>query len=199
MAIAAGASFLGLVGHMPSGPGVIPDSLIDEIAQFAKGKAETVLLSSETSIVGLAEHHAQVNTTCLQIVDALVDGTHEDLRKLIAKNTKLIQVVHIIDKASVAEAVELSKVVDFILLDSGNPTLAIKTLGGTGNTHNWVLSQKIVAEAHCPVFLAGGLKASNVKNAIAQVNPFGLDLCTGVRTDGLLDATKLNDFFEKLG
>jgi phosphoribosylanthranilate isomerase len=45
-----------------------------------------------------------------------------------------------------------------------------------------------------PVYLAGGLHAGNVAEALRVVGPFGLDVCSGVRTDGRLDATKLATF-----
>ena len=86
--------------------------------------------------------------------------------------------------------------VDALLLDSGNPKLAIKELGGTGRVHNWKLSRSIVEQSPVPVFLAGGLNPSNVKQAIDEVQPYGLDLCSGVRTNGRLDPAKLEAFFK---
>ena len=109
---------------------------------------------------------------------------------------KIVQVIHVLNESSVAEAVRISERVDALLLDSGNPNLAVKELGGTGRVHNWRLSRQIVEQARVPVFLAGGLNANNVKNALEQVQPFGLDLCSSVRTDGNLDPRKLEAFFQ---
>ena len=106
-----------------------------------------------------------------------------------------MQVIHVIDETSVDEAIEISEMVDALLLDSGNPKLAVKELGGTGRVHNWKLSRKIVEASKVPVFLAGGLNAANVKEAIEKVVPFGIDVCSGVRTNGHLDKTKLEAFF----
>jgi len=111
-------------------------------------------------------------------------------------NVKLVQVIHVIDEKSIEEAVQISKHVDAILLDSGNPNLTVKELGGTGRVHNWELSKKIREAIDIPLFLAGGLKASNVRKAIETVQPFGLDLCSGVRTNGQLDKNKLIAFFK---
>ncbi len=111
---------------------------------------------------------------------------------------KLVQVVHVTGDQSVDEACELAEHVDAILLDSGNPKLAVKELGGTGRTHDWGLSRKIVETCGKPVFLAGGFNADNVREAIETVQPFGLDLCSGVRTDGNLDLFKLEKFFAKV-
>lgn len=107
-----------------------------------------------------------------------------------------MQVIHVINEKSVDEAIQFSEQVDALLLDSGNPNLAVKVLGGTGNVHDWQLSRKIVEQSKVPIFLAGGLNADNVKNAIYQVQPFGLDLCSAVRTNGQLDAKKLEVFFK---
>lgn len=83
---------------------------------------------------------------------------------------------------------------DAILLDSGNPTLAVKELGGAGRTHDWSVSRAIVESVRVPVYLAGGLRAENVGAAVEAVRPVGVDVCTGVRTDGRLDDLKLQAF-----
>jgi len=136
-----------------------------------------------------------VQTTTIQIVDALEKGTYQQIKTHLP-HVKLVQVIHVINEQSVKEAIEISKQVDAILLDSGNPNLTIKELGGTGRTHNWELSKQIREAIDIPLFLAGGLKASNVREAIETVQPFGLDLCSGVRTNGQLDKQKLIAFFE---
>lgn len=195
MAVAHGASALGLVGPMPSGPGVITDELIFEIAQTVPPPIGTFLLTSETKTENIIAHHAKVLTNTIQIVDALSEGSYQQI-KTILPAVKLVQVIHVIDESSVDEAVRISEEVDALLLDSGNPNLAVKVLGGTGNTHNWKLSRRIVEQSKVPVFLAGGLKAENVKQAIEEVQPFGLDLCSSVRTDKQLDPYKLELFFE---
>lgn len=197
IAISAGASAIGLVGHMPSGPGVISNELIAEIADLTPKHIDTFLLTSETSVDKIIEHHSKVNTTTIQIVDVLTKGNHVELKKALP-NTKIVQVLHVIDHSSIDEALEISKFVDAILLDSGNPNLATKELGGTGRVHNWEISKQIVEKLSIPVFLAGGLNPTNAFKAIEQVNPFGLDLCSGVRTNGKLDKQKLTAFFKAI-
>lgn len=114
-------------------------------------------------------------------------------------NVKLVQVIHVIDDNSVKEAIEISNYIDAILLDSGNPKLSVKELGGTGRTHNWDLSKEIRKSISVPLFLAGGLNKDNVRQAIETVQPFGIDLCSSVRTQGKLDPQKLKDFFNAIG
>jgi phosphoribosylanthranilate isomerase len=198
IAIEQGASALGLVGYMPSGPGVITDELINQIAKIVPPPISTFLLTSETKPYDIIAHYKRVYTTTIQLVDALEKRAYEILRNELP-NVKLVQVIHVIDDNSVKEAIEISKFVDAILLDSGNPNLSVKELGGTGRTHNWTLSQAIRKSIEIPLFLAGGLNKDNVKQAIEMVKPFGLDLCSSVRTDGKLDPQKLKDFFKAIG
>jgi len=179
MAIRYGASALGLVANMPSGPGVISDDLILTISKIVPPSISTFMLTSETSADQIIEHHKRTLTNTIQIVDKLKEGTYETIRKALPA-IKIVQVIHVIDESTIEEAVKLSEFVNALLLDSGNPNLEIKELGGTGRVHNWMISKKIVEQSKVPVFLAGGLTVDNVRQAIEQVQPFGLDLCSGV-------------------
>ena len=196
-AVSFGASALGLVAKMPSGPGPIVDELIREIVSTIPPPVASFLLTSRTDTTAIMEHQKSVNSNVIQIVDAISSGTYEDFRKEIPA-IKIVQVNHVVDETSIDEALACAEQVDALLLDSGNPTLAVKELGGTGRVHNWVLSRKIVEQAKVPVFLAGGLKAENVRAAIENVQPYGLDLCSGVRTNGQLDLFKLETFFNEV-
>lgn len=195
MAIEAGASAIGLVARMPSGPGPIPDELIREIAASVPPPVATFLLTCETTADGIISHHRRVNTNTIQLVDAVEPGTYSRIRSALP-SVKLVQVIHVIDNNSVEEAVSISGQVDALLLDSGNPSLAVKELGGTGRVHNWQLSRQIRDRAKCPVFLAGGLKPENVRLAIEQVQPFGIDVCSGLRVNSDLDKEKLERFIK---
>jgi phosphoribosylanthranilate isomerase len=197
MAIECGASAIGLVGKMPSGPGPISDEMIRQIAKTVPPPIATFLLTSESSVKEIIEHHHRTNTNTIQIVDSLASGTYSQLKAALP-NVKIVQVIHVIDEKSVDKALEISAMVDAILLDSGNPKLKIKELGGTGRVHNWKLSRKIVEVSKCPVFLAGGLNPENVRKAIEEVHPFAVDVCSGVRTDGRLDRLKLEHFFSEV-
>lgn len=197
MAIDHGASAIGLVGKMPSGPGPIADELIFEISRRIPPPIATFLLTSETKAQDIIAHHEAVKTNTIQIVDALAEGSYGQIKEALP-SVKLVQVIHVVDEGSVDEAIEVSQHVDALLLDSGNPHLKIKQLGGTGRTHNWKLSRKIKESIDIPLFLAGGLNADNVRAAIEEVQPFGVDLCSGVRTNGSLDPQKLKAFFEAL-
>ncbi|GAP42993.1 phosphoribosylanthranilate isomerase [Lentimicrobium saccharophilum] len=196
-AMDAGASALGLVGQMPSGPGVIGDELIHRIAGAVPPPVSTFLLTSETSATDIIRHYKKVYTSVIQLVDKPEAGAYEALRRELPY-VKLVQVIHVSDHNSLNEATEAAAFVDALLLDSGNPGLPVKVLGGTGRTHNWEISREITRSVTVPVFLAGGLHSGNVKQAIEAVQPYGLDLCSGVRTNGKLDAVKLKAFFEAI-
>jgi Phosphoribosylanthranilate isomerase len=197
LAIEYGASAIGLVARMPSGPGPIPDELIRQIAKTVPPPVATFLLTSETSVKEIIEHHHRTHTNTIQIVDSLSSGAYSQLKEGLP-GVKIIQVIHVIDERSVNEAMEISEMVDAILLDSGNPRLKVKELGGTGRVHNWKLSRQIRDKTKCPVFLAGGLNPENVRQAIEEVHPFAVDVCSGVRTDGRLDREKLERFFREV-
>jgi phosphoribosylanthranilate isomerase len=197
LAIAHGAAAIGLVGRMPSGPGIITDDLIHSIAKTVLPPIDSFLLTSETTAEAIIEHHNKVNTTTIQMVDALTDRQYHKIREAIP-HVKLVQVIHVLDEKAVQEAIEISEWVDAILLDSGNPNLSTKVLGGTGKTHNWDLSKKIRENISIPTYLAGGINKDNIRMAIDHVQPYGIDLCSSVRTNGQLDERKLEELFKAL-
>ncbi len=197
MAIRCGATELGLVGPMPSGPGVISESQIHKIVQAIPSDINTFFLTSELEASKIIEQHKKVKTNTIQIVDKLISGSYDDLRSAIPE-VKIVQVIHVIDENSIKEAQEVASEVDYVLLDSGNPNKKIKELGGTGRTHNWELSKKIVQSISTPVFLAGGLNPTNIQQALNSVGPYGVDLCSGVRHDGKLNSEKLSLFFHNI-
>jgi phosphoribosylanthranilate isomerase len=172
LAIEYGATALGLVSKMPSGPGPIPEELIAKIARFIPP-----------------------GTSVIQLVDRLEISDYEELR-IALPGIKLVQVVHVVNEKAIDEAEIVAPYVDAILLDSGNPDLLVKQLGGTGRKHNWLLSRQIREKLKVPVFLAGGLNSDNVLEGLKQVHPFAVDVCNGVRTDDKLDECRLSAFFE---
>ena len=193
MAIAYGSDAVGLVAKMPSGPGPIADELIADIAKTIPPGIASFLLTSEQSSASIIEHVKRTGTNTVQIVDELSEGTYLHIREALPA-LKIVQVIHVTGEDSIEQALHVQEYVDYILLDSGNPKAVIKTLGGTGNTHNWRISSRLVKAISVPVFLAGGLNAGNVQEAIQTVQPFGVDICSGVRTEGKLHKQKLAVF-----
>ena len=194
-ALSAGATALGFVSRMPSGPGPIDEELIAEIVPRVPDGVRTFLLTCETEAEAIIAHARRCRTNTLQLVDRVADDAYPRLRQALP-GVKLVQVIHVGGEDAFAEAVGAAAHADALLLDSGQPHAAIKVLGGTGRVHDWALSRRIVEAVACPVFLAGGLRADNVGAAIATVRPFGVDVCTGVRRpdDYALDPGKLKAF-----
>ncbi len=198
LAIDAGAAALGLVSAMPSGPGVVSEERIAQIAAATPPPIATFLLTSLLDPEAIVAQQRRCGTNTLQLVDALPPGSHARLRAALP-GIALVQVVHVLGPESLDEALAAAEGVDALLLDSGNPGAKVKELGGTGRAHDWSVSARIVEQSPVPVFLAGGLNPDNVARAIDAVHPFGLDLCTGVRTDGALDPRKLERFVAAAG
>jgi phosphoribosylanthranilate isomerase len=194
-AIDHGASAVGLVSEMPSGPGVIPEPLIAEIAAALPPSVGSFLLTSRQDAAAIIAQQRRCRVNAVQICDRLTSGTYGDLRDALP-GIAIVQVVHVRDEGAVDEALRIVPHVDGILLDSGSTALQTKELGGTGRTHDWEVSREIRDRIHVPVFLAGGLNPKNVAEAIRVVRPFGVDVCSGVRTEGHLDAAKLRAFVE---
>jgi phosphoribosylanthranilate isomerase len=193
LAIRHGASAIGLVSAMPSGPGPIAEHVIGEIAASVPPGVATFLLTCATDPDQIIHQQHRCRTNTLQLVDRVSPSVYPRLRRALP-GISIVQVVHVTGHDAVGEALDVAPYVDALLLDSGNPRLEVKELGGTGRVHDWALSRYIVDRAGKPVYLAGGLTADNVRLAVAQVRPFGLDLCSGVRTHGALDPTKLERF-----
>jgi len=193
LALEAGADALGLVSAMPSGPGVIPDADIATIADWVGSRAATVLLTSRTSAAGIDEQLTHSRPSVLQICDALPE-TEMAIVRTRHSAVVLMPVVHVRGRDSLGEAVGLAANADAILLDSGNPLARVKELGGTGRVHDWQVSRAIRDAVGVPLFLAGGLRAENVADAVRTVRPFGVDVCSGVRRDGKLDRSTLTEF-----
>lgn len=197
-AIKYGASAIGLVSKMPSGQGVISDKKISHIAKAIPPGVASFLLTCQTNASEIISQHRKFRTNTLQLVDKVSFTVYRSLREQLP-GISIVQVIHVVNTDSIEYSIKVSAHVDALLLDSGNPDLEIKELGGTGRVHDWKLSKKICQSVDIPVYLAGGLNAENVRRAIDFVEPFGVDLCSGVRTSGVLDEKKLELFFKHAG
>jgi len=193
LAIAHGAHAVGLVSAMPSGPGPIDETLIAEIVDSLPPMVGSFLLTCLQDPAAIIAQQRRCRANTLQLVDSLRLDGYEMLRREL-RGISIVQVIHVRGADAIDEALSVAPLVDAILLDSGNPSLAIKEFGGTGRTHDWAISRRLRDAVDVPVILAGGLNAANVAEAIAKVAPFAVDVCSGVRTNGNLDAEKLRAF-----
>ena len=179
IAVSEGADAIGLVGAMPSGPGVISDDTIRSIARQVPPGVSSFLLTSEVSGEAISEHALRTGVDTVQIV-AHIDPAQ--YRVLIANALQLMDLYE--------------PLVHAFLLDSGSPSAPVPLLGGTGRMHDWSISARFVQKSRKPVFLAGGLSAENVDAAISTVKPFGLDICSNLRSQGKLDRDKLRRYIK---
>ena len=196
-AIAHGADAIGLVSAMPSGPGVIDDARIEAIAAAVPPGIGTVLLTSRRDVDGIVAQQRRFRVNTLQLCDE-VEPTDIRTMRSILDGVSIIQVVHVVGEESIRQAVAASRAAHALLLDSGDPSKSTRELGGTGRTHNWTLSRRICEAVVGPVYLAGGLSPENIADAVRTVRPFGVDVCSGLRSDGLLDEHRLASFVRRL-
>jgi phosphoribosylanthranilate isomerase len=197
LAINCGANAVGLVSEMPSGPGVIPDDRIEEIAARIPPGVSTFLLTSSREVDVVVDQQRRFGVNTIQLCDGLSPEEILELRSLMP-GVSIVQAIHIAGVEAIDQARAAAQAAHALLLDSGDPSKAVKELGGTGRTHDWALSRKIRDEVEVPVWLAGGLTPDNVGEAVRQVQPFGVDICSGLRTYGILDEKKLTRFVRNL-
>jgi phosphoribosylanthranilate isomerase len=198
LASEAGARFVGLVGSMPSGPGPVPDDVIARIAASVPAAVTSVLLTSREEAAAIVDHVRTTGVRAVQLVRPLSVRVRREVREELP-GVRILQVVHMQDRTSAPQALDAAEEADYLLLDSGRPDARIAELGGTGRTHDWALSARVVEEAPVPVFLAGGLHPGNVAEAVASVRPYGVDVCSGLRPEGrTLDEGRLREFMERL-
>jgi len=180
MAAAAGATHVGLVAAMPSGPGPIADDRIAEIVGAVPTGVTAVLLTAHTDADSIIGHARTTGVTAVQIVGEVPADVRLSI-KAAAGSIDILQVVHVGGPEALEQAQPAAVGSDFVLLDSGRPSALVPELGGTGRTHDWAVSAQIVSRLDVPVFLAGGLGPENVAEAIRTVRPAGVDLCSGIR------------------
>jgi len=193
VAIQAGADALGLVGAMPSGPGAIKDDAIQAIARDLPAGISAFLLTQECAADAIMDHVSRCHVTTVQIVNHIAARELRRLRELMPA-LRIVQVIHVEGTEALQLLEEYEEFAHSFLLDSGSPAASIPLLGGTGRIHDWSVSAEFVRRSRRPVFLAGGLSPSNVAEAIQLVRPYGLDICSGLRTDGRLDVRKLASY-----
>jgi len=197
LAIAEGADAVGLVSAMPSGTGMIPEERIPAIAAVVPPGVSSFLLTSLVTADAVAAQQRRCRTDTVQLVDAVAPAELRKLREALP-GIGLVQVIHVRGEVALREARDAAPLVDALLLDSGNPDAPVKELGGTGRVHDWALSARIVRESSVPVWLAGGLRPDNVADAVRAVRPFGVDVCSGLRPEGALDAGRLRAFVARV-
>lgn len=193
LATSYGADAVGLVGPQPSGPGTLTEEAATGLVPSVPPGVSAFFLTSGELADAVAEQARRVGADTVQLVRHVAPAEAAALRRALP-DRRIVQVIHVEDEGALGLIDAYAKTADAFLLDSGRPGLATPELGGTGRTHDWAVSAQIVRASPLPVFLAGGLTPANVAEAIETVAPYGVDLCSGVRTGGRLDEEKLAAF-----
>jgi len=197
LAVSFGVAAIGMVDETPSGEGQLPLPAIAEIVREAPRGVGTFLLTSARDVDRLEELHRVTGVNTLQLFDGLASDDYGRLRRRVPQ-LSLVQSIHVLDESAVECAQAVSRHVDAICLDSADPEPPFRWKNPAGQTHDWEISRRIVEAVHVPVMLAGGLTPDNVCRAIRIVRPFGVDVCTGVRSGGRLDQSLLVAFLESV-
>lgn len=191
LASEAGADYLGLVGPMPSGAGVIGLERAAEIAAAAPPGPKTVLLTAAETAAEIGADLDRTGAGAVQVVRHIEPAEAERLAEA-RPGLEIFQVIHVEDESALDLIPAYQPFATAFLLDSGRPSAS--ELGGTGRIHDWEVSAAFIEEATIPVFLAGGLNPANVAQAIERVRPHGVDICSGLRPRGALDPGLLGTF-----
>jgi phosphoribosylanthranilate isomerase len=155
----------------------------------------SVVVTSETDPKNLLRIMKSTGATTLQLHKEVSPETVRAM-KTASSNTKMYVAIWVTSDESIAIAKSFEGSADTVILDTMNKETGAR--GGTGKTHDWNISKKIVRSTSLPVILAGGLNPGNVAEAIKAVRPYAVDVNSGVSNpDGTKDFSKVKAFVER--
>jgi phosphoribosylanthranilate isomerase len=186
-----GAEFIGVVVDVPvPTPRKVSVEKAKEILHVASLSARSVAVIMPNTLDAAVGYYRKLRPDFLQLHGEEDVTFLKNLRGLVSCG--IIKTIHVKGKESVQEAKKCSRFVDAILLDTPS-----EKMGGSGKIHDWNISKKIVKEIEKPVILAGGLNPENVKKAVEMVNPYAVDVSSGVETHGRKDYKKVKKFIQE--
>jgi phosphoribosylanthranilate isomerase len=191
MAIQAGADAVGLiVGALHYTEDSLNPETANEILNRIPPFVNSVLVTHLLKAEDVLEVFQNVSTNTIQLQGNIEEREIRILKEMLI-NVKFIKTVHVQDERAIKIAESIAPLVDAIHLDSING----ERIGGTGITHDWSISRRIVSRVNKPVILAGGLSPKNIEEAIAAVSPFAVDANSGLEYEnGDKDPIKVRDF-----
>ena len=192
VAVAAGADAVGFLVGVPSSPRNLTLERAERLLRKVPIFVDSVVVTAPQNIKGLVEICEGLKPTAIQI-HGKKNFDASEIRERI-KDTRLIKTVYVKTSSLNETVIEDLKTFDAVLLDS----FTKGQYGGTGRVHDWTLSRQIKeAVAPLPVILAGGLKPENVKEAILMVQPYAVDVASGVELrPAVKDHEKIRAFVE---
>ena len=186
-AIDAGADMVGLVFYEPSPRYIDPQSARKLLETRSAGQMATdvvgVFVNKEAAFIN--EVVEQVGLNIVQL-----HGTEppEFCQSILRP---VIKALHLKSEADLGKISAYIETTWRILLDTPTPQW-----GGTGATHDWSLARTVAQET--PILLAGGLTPENIKEAISHISPWGVDVSSGVETNGQKDVEKIRAFIQNV-
>ncbi|MEH2425536.1 MAG: phosphoribosylanthranilate isomerase [Nostoc sp.] len=187
-----GATALGFM-CVPTSPRYVTKSQIRAAVAQLPANIDTIGVFANASIPEISRIVVDSGLTGVQLHGDESPSFCDQLRQALP-NVEIIRAFRIRSLEHLDTAADYIKYVDTFLLDAYHP----QQLGGTGKTLDWTMLEQF--SPSCPWFLAGGLTADNIVEALSQVNPNGIDLSSGVEhAPGDKDLDKVAKLFEKLG
>ena len=175
VAVDAGADAIGLLVDVPvDSPREISPGRAAELVAEVPPFVTTVLVTMPETPERAVELVRTVESDAIQIHGDMGVG---DLAYLTA--TVDASVVKVLDAAALERTSRYADVADALLVDSVDEDGG----GGTGRTHDWKRTRAIADDLHSPIVLAGGLTPENVAEAVRTVEPFAVDVASGVERD----------------
>ena len=193
LAVLSGADAVGLlVGQVHTSNDFIDKDIARAIVESLPPFCSSVLVTHLTECDEICELAEYIGVSTIQLHGGSSPAQAKEIKQRLPY-IKTYKSIHVTGPESVDNALAYRGVVDGILLDTVNVTTG--QVGGTGKTHDWSISSQIVRALDIPVIMAGGLNPENVKDAVAQVQPHGVDVNSGTQgPDGFKDPEKIKSF-----
>lgn len=177
--VQAGAEAIGVaVATGADLPAEVPEATCAEIFAALEGRAQRVLLVVTPTEEETVEYVRRLQPDILQLCGNRLPATPELAAqcRAVRPGLRVLQAVGVDGPGAIDRAKYFAGFCDMLILDSIAPGIA--GIGAAGRTHDWSIDAEIVRSVPCPVVLAGGLDAENVKDAIEAVRPWGVDSFT---------------------
>jgi len=197
-AVSFGAAAIGMAAETPTGGRALTHAEIARIVAAVPETTGTFLMTTRRSAIELAELARNAGVNTIQLWDEPDPDAYAHLRSAVP-GISIVQSIPVMGEGAIETAISVSPRVDALLLDSASRSVPVRWEEQHGRTHDWRISRRIADAVSIPVILSGGLTHLNVADAIRAVRPYGVEVCSGVRTKGQLNTTLLVQFLEVMG
>ncbi len=177
LVLESGADMLGMIVDVPvASPRKIPLDTAVEIAHSLNGEIDLVAVLMPHRVQEVEHIVRRLEPFAVQLHGFESNAFLHAVRDAVP-GVKVIKTVHVDETGTIHGGLPESDYLDFLLLDTVS-----HQIGGTGKTHHWATSARLVEQSTVPVLLSGGLSPANVCDAIRAVKPYGVDVASGVES-----------------